>query len=282
MNLPAPPLTNSRNLDRMINLVKPCKVVSLFNHPQFDTRISRESDIIPDDPKTLPQLYARRVIDFWYELGLPRPYKKTLKKIEDDATSGIVAALKGEHPYIVPLGRKFTLEEIYQSIKNYKIARTDPHYEPISKEKITKKNVASFIYDKWTGKSLLVKYLTPPKPIIREKNPQLTHLLMHHFANAKWGTTAKDIEHEHRFSFLQVSNRIAMYLEQHQHEFQPTMKIGPKNPEAAARGLIACAQQSSNWDNFDPKWLSNDISIRKLDIWLRNQGFFKTAHKTMS
>jgi hypothetical protein len=273
MSLPTPS-SHNHNLGKILNLERNPKIASLFNHPKFNSRISSESDVIQTDPKTLLQVYARRAIDFWYECGLPHPLKKTLKSSEETAMSGFVAVMKGEHPFL-PFGKKITLEEIYESIKNLKIARSDYKYEPMTKTNLKKVRLSRFVYDKWTGKSLLVKYLNPPKFILKEKNPRLTQLLMHHFANAKWGTTAKDIEHEHRFSFLCASNRVMKYLVEHQNEFEPLMKLSPLNPKDAARGLIACAQQSGNWNNFDPKWLSNDLSIGKLDIWLRNQGFFK-------
>lgn len=252
------------------------KMLMLFDHPRFSTTISLDSEIITPPPKTMMELNAKKAISYWYELGLQKPRSYNLKKAEDDAVSNLVAVMKGKHPFVMT-GKKLTLAEIYESIKNFKIARDDIHYQPITKKPLKDTSLSKFIYNKWTRKSLLVKYLTPPPSIVKEKNPQLTKALMNAYAFAKWGSTAKDVEHEHHFSFIKASNRLIKYLEDHQKEFNPMLPLSLKNPKPAADGLITCAKNSGNFNNFDPEWLSNQHSIQKLDSWLRSQGFFKPS-----
>jgi hypothetical protein len=255
------------------------KMLMLFDHPRFSTSISLDSEIITPPPKTMMELNAKKAISFWYESGLQKPRSHNLKKAEDDAVSNLIAVMKGKHPFVItnPPNKKFTLAEIYESIKNYKIALTDPHYQPLTKTSLQKLSLSKFIYNKWTRKSLLVKYLTPPPSIVKEKNPQLTKCLMNAYAHAKWGSTAKDVEQEHRFSFIKASNRLMKYLEEHQKEFNYMLGLSLKNPKPAADGLIACAKNSGNFNSFDPEWLSNQHSIQKLDSWLRSQSFLRPS-----
>ena len=255
------------------------KMLMLFDHPRFSTTISLDSEIIKVPPKTLPQLNAQRIISYWYELGLRKPRSHNLKAAEDDATSNLIAVMKGKHPFVVtnPPNKQFTLAEIYESIKNFKIARDDPHYQPLTKTLLKRVSLSQFVYDKWMRKSLLVKYLDPPPSIVKEKNPQLTKCLMNAYAHAKWGSTAKDVEQEHHFSFIKASNRLMKYLEEHQKEFNYLLGLSLNNPKPAADGLIACAKNSGNFNSFDPAWLSNQHSIQKLDSWLRSQSFLRPS-----
>ena len=253
----------------------PAKILSLFNHPNFESKIEpEESPIIHLTPTKLVELHATRIIKHWFSLPLPKVRPDRFDTVCENVVGDLVGIMKGDHPKI---RTKLSFEQIIKCVNNFNIARNDENYWPLDKTKLKKIGLERFMYNKHQNTSYLTIYLDPPKTLTKDINPQLTKLLMNGFAKAQWGSTAKDIEHEHRFWFILASNRLVKYLEEHQNEFQPMMGLSPQRPEKAAEALITVAAKSGNWNTFKPKWLSNQYSINNLDLWLRSNGFFKQS-----
>ena len=253
----------------------PAKILSLFNHPNFESKIEpEESPIIHLTPTKLVELHATRIIKHWFSLPLPKVRPDRFDTVCENVVGDLVGIMKGDHPKI---RTKLNFEQIIKCINHFNLARNDENYYPVDKSKIEKIGLERFVYNKHQNTSYLTIYLDPPKTLTKDINPQLTKLLMNGFAKAQWGSTAKDIEHEHRFWFILASNRLVKYLEEHQNEFQPMMGLSPQRPEKVAKALITVAAKSGNWNTFKPKWLSNQYSINNLDLWLRSNGFFKQS-----
>jgi hypothetical protein len=260
----------------------PKKVLSLFSHPRFESKVETMEDevvvSITPQPKTI-ELQAARIIDYWLSLGLPKLRPYGLTPPTQTVMESLLLLLKGKHPDV---SGKYNYNEIIRSINYFYRARTDENYLPRSKAKIKAVGLKRFLSNGFTGTSYFKIYLNPPKAAIPEKNPEITKCLMWEFKHEKWGNIEPaNFESIHLFSFIRAANRLHDYLKENEKFFEPLMKVRLKAPQPAIVGLIACAKQSNNWNNFDPKWLSNDISFSKLDLWLRNQGFFKPIRHTM-
>ena len=255
------------------------KIIPLFYHPNFNSILYPEDDIIKLTPANRYEVYAQRIITLWEDKGLRRPQMKRRKIAYEEATGDLVAVMKGQHLRLP--SKKLTVEQIMLSVSHFALAAFEPQYAPTDKRTLRSMDIPRFVYMVYTDHSYLIEYLDPPKPLQKELNPQLTKTLMQYFSNAKWGETKNNIDLVNHIHFIKASNRLVGYLSTHQNEFQPLMKLSPKNPNAAARGLIACAQKSANWNDYKLEWLANDFSFGKLDVWLRNNGYFKTTYKTV-
>lgn len=251
------------------------KIVPLFNHPNFSSILYPEDDIIKLTPANRYEVYAQRVVLLWESLSLRRPLKKNREAAVGAAISDLIALMKGQHPRLPH--KKLSVEQIMTSVKNWDLAVHDPNYLPIDKKAFKALNIPQFIYSRFLDHSYILEYLNPPKPLQKELNPRLTKLLMRYFSEAKWGESINNVDLVNHIHFIRASNRIISYLNEHKDQLQPLMKLSPQNPDRAAYGLIQVAKNSGNWNNYDLKWLANNISMGKLDIWLRNQGFFKNS-----
>jgi hypothetical protein len=96
----------------------------------------------------------------------------------------------------------------------------------------------------------------------------------------RWGQTATeaDIGIEDYAAYVKVSNRLHNYQKDYAHYFQPAMGLSVKTPAAAVDAILLVARKSKNWQEFDPRWLSNDFTFNAMSTWLRDQGFFKSPH----
>lgn len=254
------------------------KIVPLFYHPAFESTLYKEDDIIKLDATNRYEVYAQRIIALWESLGLRRPQMKRRVAAYQDAMGELIAVLKGQHPRIS--NKKLTVEQIMKSINHWALATLNHDYLPVDKKSYRALDIPNFIYSRFLDHSYMIEYLEPPRTPQKEINPALTKTLMSYFSEAKWGETKNNVDLCNHIHFIKASNRLMTYLDEHRNEFQPLMKLSPKNPNPAARGLIVCAQKSGNWNNYNPEWLYNNISFGKLDFWLRNNGYFKTTPRT--
>jgi hypothetical protein len=257
----------------------------LFQHPKFESTLYPEDEII-ETPKSRHELYAWRIIHFWESTktkdgkGLRAPRRKNKLNAHEKALSELIAVMKGNHLHV----QKYSSDQIMKAVSHLLLAAYDPEFMPIKSGKQVKKlrslDIPHFIYDKYTGTSYLKIYQDPPKTLYKELNSYLTRMIKNYFAAEKWGHTAsdKDIGLEHEAAFIKTSNRLHEYLVKHEKYFQPAMRLSIKNPERAVYGMMCVCKTSKNWAIFEPHWLANDVTFTKLDVWLRDQGFYRSPN----
>jgi hypothetical protein len=250
----------------------PPQVLSLFNHPKFESKSEAcEDDIIPVDRKGLPELQATRAVDYFFSKpGMMKPHAYRLQTVRQQAVGDIAAIIRGEHPTVA----KATYPQIIKAIDNFHLMATSKDYLPIDKKKV-RVGIDRFIYNRFTGKSFLIKLQTPPITRMKETNPKLTKMLKRYYAHEKWGADEKEIHSTEHADFVKASNRIMSYLEENRNALHPHMGLSPERPERAAYLLIKAIKNNSNWQRFETAWLSNDYSIKSLNKCLHDQNFFK-------
>jgi hypothetical protein len=252
---------------------KPQKVLSLFAHPQFNSTIEPEEDpILLPDKRTLVEMRAARIVEYWFRKGLQRPRAYRLSHVTEEAIRQFSEIMSEQ---------KLNYEKIIHAINNFHLAATNPEFKPLNKKPLLSTGILRFIENQYTGYSPLMEYAAMhlPPTLLKERDPQATKKLKRYFAQNKWGGNENDVDLIHHAAFVRATNRVLEHLEKNQHRIHPHMGLSLKNPDLALEGLIKSAQKSGNWNNFKPKWLANNISIENLDLWLCNQNVFRPANQ---
>ena len=134
-------------------------------------------------PITCPKS-VQEIINYWNLSGLYSPKQGT--KIHNENVRQLKRVMRGTLP--VCEGRKFTTKEIIDSIQNFCLAATNPHYHPPAgtnfKNSLSRTPLAHFIYSPYTGKSYLIEYMQKPKLVENAGVPDDDHPeITKYFAN---------------------------------------------------------------------------------------------------
>lgn len=249
---------------------QPPKVINLFAHEKFYMTRSHESDVLDLSPKEKLHTDIDEIVKYWVHLGMRTPREYRAVEVYTSAKKQLKSIILGNHPNIPKLHKG----QILCSMLHFKCAATDPKFRPVKKYLLKKLSINEFIWEAYTHKSQLVTYLDPPQTLEHEVNPQLTKEIIRQYNMTKWGHNSMDISVGELPTFVRVSNRLVKYLKEVESNLQPLMGLSLKRPNLAVEGLMRSNNVTRS--DFLPIWLANDISIAKLDSWLKTQGFFKT------
>lgn len=145
--------------------------------PDKPYTVPRQLSLIPgcEPSKTTPVLGydVKTAIDYWNEIPELTTHKPGTKLYQN-----IVRSLEklfdgslfefDENGLRIYARRKFTLEELKQSLDNFMVAYRSASHYPKDKSVYKGVNFSSWIYGlyKTGNKSLFIRYLDPPKPIL--------------------------------------------------------------------------------------------------------------------
>jgi len=241
--------------------------------------VDKQSDKFPIGGKTITQVWADELLNYWNEQGLQQHrkpntaiYKKSLKSLQQ--------LLEGSHPQF---NKKFKKHEIQESIDNFVRVVIDPNLKPINKAPLRKKSLDSFIYNSFGNtKSLLTHFLTyEPEPVLsyKERHPGLTRALMIVWNREMKHGIKEPYTPDEKNLFRKAANRIMKIIEGNKEKLQWLMLSG--GPIDIAEAMWRCIEETTNYNlsRVNIHWLSSDITISRFTTYLAQKGYVKPQNE---
>lgn len=227
----------------------------------------KEDSAPPKQNRSIASL-AREIALFWISAGL-RSFKD--EKAKKRAISKLERVLRGtlfnDQPgYEKFYGKKFTVEEVIQAIKNFKIAATDPKYRPgllATKKKMMQIGLCEWLLNEFCKKngvatSSFITNLEPPKPVSSPKYepatedlyPEITSTLKRVFCQSICQSDNPlvpwDVKDEN--NFRKTSNFLYDFYEKNKSRVSRVYQ--GMGPEKMAKLLIQCISSSTDAERF--------------------------------
>jgi DNA-binding Lrp family transcriptional regulator len=215
---------------------------------------------------------VKLIINYWIECKLHMPKKQTKSYV--NSINSIKNLLSGK-----TFSKKYTIEEIKQSINNFSNSVYNPEYEPLSidkKKKLRSLSIGSFIRS-YQGYSYFEDYLKKtPKTLIEDKFPEITNSLKKIYSEEVFGTTNKTYEIDQENMFRKASKKLKQFISENIVRWNNYMV--PKTDYDEARLLWESIKYdfmgSDNFSQVTPNWLiSNKTFEHRLPAFLFHQGY---------
>jgi len=227
---------------------------------------------------------VKEILDFWHLLGLHRT--KTETKTYNENIRQLKRALRGTLSFCE--GKKFTKEDIVQSITNFHLAATDPNYAPPAgskhKQNLSRLALAHFIYYPYGNVSYLVEYLNKPKLVEHiedeeDEYPDITKYFVSFYiretlggVRPKNGFSQMDMAH-----FIKASRRTAEFFKEHRSVMNLHLS-SIYNARGFAKLICESLEHSTKGelDKLTPGWFSSDAMFQKrLPTFLFREGIIE-------
>jgi len=141
------------------------------------SKLKDNHSLIPKKKETKPitvPATIQDIIDYWNNSGL-RQHKNPSTNVYKDIVKRAKQLIRGRFEVNEYKDKKITSEQIKLAIGHFKIATTNPSYEPQNKTYLKGLSLVDFIYNPRSigNKALLLFYLNPPLPL---KDPPVTDI----------------------------------------------------------------------------------------------------------
>lgn len=200
------------------------------------------------------------ILSLWEGLGLKSPGKTT--KSYETCIANLKQLLSGKL-----LDRKYTKEEVLDTIKNFALAATNLDYAPVKKDYLQGLYLYQFLHNPFSvngDKSLFVKYFNnPPSPLpipvrkIPLRDEAIFNTVKGWYKKTVLGGMDLEFSQQDDNNFIVASNRILEFFNKH----KASLNIGiQKTPVELAKIFCEALEHSSKGrlENIEPFWLQTD------------------------
>jgi len=271
-----------------------CKSSELAQEEEF----AEEETVLTPAPKKEKMIVPgtiTSIVNFWNNLGLKTCYikdtevfRKTWKKI-NDAKRGTLFSNDTRLQ-----NRRFSSEEITESIKNFSLATLDSHYFPVPNSPLKniylKTTLESFLYNPFAksveGLSYLLKFQEKPRlletsiPLLEDKYPKITKIYQSFYSNKALGGTLKEdkISPKEKNKFIDGANKTVDFFKENRNRFLNYSVMGGVNTEKMARWVCESIENDieDGRVSLSPGFFCSDYTFsRRLPAYLVKQGIWE-------
>lgn len=246
-----------------------------------------------NDPKPKKEVFVptevNTILALWEGLGLKTPNNTTKtheKNIVDlkKLLSGKLSSKEGI------LDKKYSKEEVLESIKNFALSATNLDYAPVKKDYLQNLYLHQFLYNSFStngDKSLFLKYLeNPPSPLTRPvkkipvRDESIYKIIKEWYNKSVLGGIDLEFSPQDNNNFIVASNKVLEFFNKHKSKLNMGIQ---KTPVAFAKIFCEAMEANSYGGNIEPYWLQLDKAFTiTLPKYLNSKGMLNANNKPLS
>ncbi len=209
------------------------------------------------------------ILNHWEELGLKISSKTA--KTHKDGLKKLRRLFGGQ----LLFGKKYTVEEVQQSITRFSLAVKSPEYLPQDKKQLVGINIDNFIQNEYGKvKSYFQLYLLeynpkPINPILPNPYPEIVGRLKKRFIYEVLGNIKPTFKQADENNFIKASTRLIEYWKENKSKM-----VGEFNSSQKADFLFDAIKNSANGglSIVTSGWFCSDLTFStRLSAWLQQE-----------